>query len=72
MLIYAHQHYDNPIFDAVDFFWPSKVAKFTIKEKFQSFYNMELETTTKLETNDAPCNIDSEYSYSKEGTDELD
>ena len=32
---------------------------------------MELETTSNLGTSDAPCNIDSEYSYSKEGTDKL-
>ena len=56
----------------MDFFWPSKVAKFTIKEKFTNYYSMELEKTSELETSDSPCIIDAEYSYSKEGTDKLD
>ena len=69
ILIYAHQRYDDPVIDAVDYFWPSKIAKFAIKEKFTNFYTMELETTSELETIEDPCNMDSEYSYSKEGTD---
>ena len=69
ILIYAHQRYDDPVIDAVDYFWPSKIAKFVIKEKFTNFYTMELETTSEHETSEAPCNMDSEYSYSKEGTD---
>ena len=65
ILIYAHQHYETPVVDAVDYFWPSKVEKFVIKEKFTNYYTMELETTAKLEGTGAPCNVDSEYSYSK-------
>ena len=70
--IYAHQHYDNPTIDALDYFWPSKVAKFTIKDMVTNYYTMELDTTEDLETSEAPCSIDSEYSYSKEGTDKFD
>ena len=33
---------------------------------------MELETTSELDTSDTPCNVNSDYSYSKEGTDKLD
>ena len=72
ILIYAHQRYDDPVIDAVDCFWPSKIAKFVIKEKFTNFYTMELETTSELDTSDTPCNVDSEYSYSKERTNELE
>ena len=43
-----------------------------VKEKFNNFYNMELDKTWKLTSRDDPCNINSEYSYSKEGIDKLD
>ena len=71
-MIYAHQHYDNPIIDAMDYFWPSKVAKFVIKDKFSNFYTMEMEKTSEQDASEAPCNADLEYSFPQEGTDILD
>ena len=71
-MIYAHQHYDNPIIDAMDYFWPSKVAKFVIKDKFSNFYTMEMEKTSEQDTSEAPCNVDMEYSFPQEGYDKLD
>ena len=67
IIIYAHEHYDNPVINAMNYFWPSKRAKFEIKEKFTNMYTMELDTTLELRTSDAPCNMEPEYSYSKEG-----
>ena len=69
ILIYAHEHYDSPVIDAVDLFRPSKVEKFAINEKRHTYYTLELETSAKLKKTDALCNADSEYSYSKEITD---
>ena len=69
ILIYAHEHYDSPVIDAVDLFRPSKVEKFAINEKHHTYYTLELETSAKLKKTDALCNADSEYSYSKERTD---
>ena len=71
-MIYAHQHYDNPIIDAMDYFWPSKVAKFVIKDKFSYFYSMEMEKKLELDTSETPCNVDMEYSFPQEGYDKLD
>ena len=72
ILIYAHEHYDHPVIDAVAFYWPSKVAKFEILKNATNFHTMELERTSKMNTNLNPCSSDPEYSVSKEGTDVLD
>ena len=73
IVIYAHEPYDKPVIDAMNLFWPSKPAKLVIKEKISNMYTMELEKNLVQETNEAPCNMESGYSYSKEGrTDKLD
>ena len=69
--MYAHQHYDNPTINAIDYFWPGKVAQFTLNKNVRSYYTMEMETMSELETSDAPCNDNIEYSYSKERIDQL-
>ena len=53
------------------YFWPSEVAKFTIKDQFTSYYGLKLETTAELDSLGAPCIGDSGYSYSKEGTEKI-
>ena len=68
--MYAHQHYDYPTINAIDYFWPSKVAKFAINKNVHSFYTMEMETNSELVTSGAPCNDNSDYSYSKERIDQ--
>ena len=67
IMIYAHQHFDNPIVDAMDYHWPIKVTKFAIKAKFSTFYTMEMLKMSERGSNYSPCNLDLKYSYSKGG-----
>ena len=69
IVIYAHQNYDIPLMDAMNFFWPTKIAKLDIKEKMNTFYTMELEKSLELGASDAPCNADLEYTFTEGGTD---
>ena len=69
--MYAHQHYDYPTIDAIDYFRPAKVDKFTLNKNVRSYYTMEMETNIELGTSDSPCDDNLEYSYSKERIDQL-
>ena len=66
-MIYAHQHFDNPIVDAMDYHWPNKVTKFAIKAKLSTFYTMEMLKMSERGSKFSPCNLDLKYSYSKGG-----
>ena len=68
--LYAHEHYDYPTIDAMDYFWP-RVAKLSINKNYHSFYTMEMETHSELRTSEARCNDNNEYSFSKERINQL-
>ena len=52
--------------DALNFAWPNQGTKVTLKDETLAIYSLKLETTDDIDSTDAPCISDLDYSYSKE------
>ena len=62
VVLYAHEHYDNPVLDVIQSTGHTDVIKVDLKKDIFYQLNLRLEKVVDLDSPSAPCTHDSNYS----------
>ena len=66
MVLYAHEHYDNPVLDVIQSAGRTDFVKLDLKKDISYQCNLRLENVVDLDSTFTPCSRNSNYSATLE------